>query len=213
MTTQLDLRNQDGYFDPKTDGDVVHVIGVGATGSFVVPLLARMGLAEIHVYDGDVIEAKNIQNQNYSVKDVGRPKVEALTERVNYDVGSDVVIPHNIMVETVHEDMVRLDDPFTVFLLTDSVESRLNIADNLEHEGMLQRVIETRLAIGHIEIHTFDPVVDENGYYVKWQEGLKKVSEQPDDEFTEVSACGSPLAVGHVASTLASLACEQYLQT
>lgn len=207
----LDLRNQDGYFNPDVDGDVVHVIGVGATGSFVVGLLARMGLSQIHVYDGDVIEDKNIQNQNYSVHDVGRPKVEAIAERTNHDVGAEVVIPHNTMVESI--DDFELDgSAFTVFLLTDSVESRLKIAEMLEDEGECQRVIETRLAIGHIEVHTFDPVINDNGYYDKWRKSLDMVSNQPDDDFTEVSPCGSPLAIGHVASFLASLTCEQYLQ-
>lgn len=211
-TTALDLRNQDGYFNAMTQGNTVHVIGVGATGSFAVASLARLGLQDIHVYDGDVIEAKNIQNQNYSITDIGRPKVEAIAERVNSDVGSEVVIPHNTMVESVN-DLALDGKDHTVFLLTDSVKSRLAIAEFLEDEEDLCEVIETRLAVGHIELYVFDPVLDEDGYYQVWKEGIQAVADQPvDPEFDELTPCGSPLAVGHVASMLGSWTAEKYLQ-
>lgn len=210
--SELDLRNQDGYFNAMTQGNTLHVIGVGATGSFAVASLARLGLQNIHVYDGDIIESKNIQNQNYSISDIGRLKVDAIAERVNHDVGSEVVIPHNTMVESM-DDLDLDGKEHTVLLLTDSVDSRLNIAEFLEDDGELDEIIETRLAVGHIELHVFDPVLDEDGYYEQWKQGIQAVADQPDDpEHMELTPCGSPLAVGHVASMLGSWVAERYLQ-
>ena len=63
------------------------IIGVGGIGSWLVDELTRLSEAGVHdymltVYDDDLIECKNIkQLQNYSLEDIGRPKVLSLCER------------------------------------------------------------------------------------------------------------------------------------
>ena len=54
------------YFDPLNQVDgAIHIIGVGAMGSRVAELLARLGIRKIHVWDMDTVEDKNITNQAY----------------------------------------------------------------------------------------------------------------------------------------------------
>lgn len=67
----------------------IHVVGVGAVGSHVVELLARMGFTQFHIYDFDRVEAKNITNQMFMEEDIGEDKVKAiakLAKRINPEI-------------------------------------------------------------------------------------------------------------------------------
>jgi len=56
----------------------ITVIGAGAIGSAAVITLAKMGCANITVYDHDTVEEHNLPNQFALVSCLGQPKVEAL---------------------------------------------------------------------------------------------------------------------------------------
>ena len=58
----------------------IMIIGAGGIGSYLVSFLNRIGLYEIHVFDDDTVEEKNLTYQNYNLMDVGTKKVEALAE-------------------------------------------------------------------------------------------------------------------------------------
>lgn len=61
----------------------ITVIGVGGTGSALLPLVGAMDVHAIHVVDGDTIETKNLPRQLlFSAQDTGRSKVEAAVERM-----------------------------------------------------------------------------------------------------------------------------------
>ncbi len=61
----------------------VLVIGTGGLGSPMLLYLAAAGVGTIGIVDFDVVDDSNLQRQVlYSVKDVGRPKVEAAKERI-----------------------------------------------------------------------------------------------------------------------------------
>ncbi len=61
----------------------VLVIGTGGLGSPMLLYLAAAGVGTIGIVDFDVVDDSNLQRQVlYSVKDVGRPKVEAARERI-----------------------------------------------------------------------------------------------------------------------------------
>lgn len=84
---QLDVFNPDRF-----SGDV-HIIGVGAAGSWVAYILAKMGVRKLHAWDFDHVEAHNLPNQIFGRADVGQTKVQALAERLDRDCGC-LVIPH-----------------------------------------------------------------------------------------------------------------------
>ena len=50
------------------------IIGAGGIGSFLIPVLDRVGLYDITVADPDVVETKNLPYQNFQATDVGQNK-------------------------------------------------------------------------------------------------------------------------------------------
>ncbi|HOJ49910.1 MAG TPA: sulfur carrier protein ThiS adenylyltransferase ThiF [Spirochaetota bacterium] len=58
----------------------VGIAGVGGLGSNVAFALARIGVGNIIIADFDVVEPSNLNRQQYFIKDIGRPKVEALKD-------------------------------------------------------------------------------------------------------------------------------------
>lgn len=70
----------------------INIIGAGAIGSHTAMALARMGLGNITVYDYDVVDEMNMNNQGYDIADIGRPKVEVLKEKIKKAIGFDINI-------------------------------------------------------------------------------------------------------------------------
>ena len=60
----------------------VAVLGCGGLGSQVAWILARLGVGKLILYDFDVVEASNLNRQNYSVSDIGKKKAQATAERI-----------------------------------------------------------------------------------------------------------------------------------
>lgn len=74
----------------------VNLIGVGGTGSLVLPRLARMDYAlklldhpglMVFSYDNDIVEEYNVGRQNFSDCDLGINKAIAITEKCNLSYG------------------------------------------------------------------------------------------------------------------------------
>ena len=61
----------------------VLIIGAGGIGSFMIPLLDKVNLYDITVYDPDIVELKNITYQNFTKIDIEKKKVDAMAERYN----------------------------------------------------------------------------------------------------------------------------------
>ena len=57
-----------------------HILGCGAIGSSTAIQLARMGAETFYLYDFDKVEEPNIGVSQYTYKDIGKPKVDALKE-------------------------------------------------------------------------------------------------------------------------------------
>tara|TARA_R110002012_G_scaffold205141_3_gene375049 strand:+ start:7315 stop:7872 length:558 start_codon:yes stop_codon:yes gene_type:complete len=57
------------------------IIGTGGIGSFLIPVLDKVGLYSITVADPDIVEKKNIPYQNFSDEDIGELKVQAMAHK------------------------------------------------------------------------------------------------------------------------------------
>ncbi len=76
------------------NGRPVHIIGAGSLGSKLCQNLVRKGVPEIHVWDDDFLEGRNLFNQAYFSEYVGKLKVTALVD-IARAIRPDVrVIPH-----------------------------------------------------------------------------------------------------------------------
>lgn len=85
----------------------IHVVGCGGTGSRLVPLLVQLiashpflkTMTRIFLYDGDIVETKNLSRQNFSPADVGKNKAFCLAARYSKAYGIPVVaIPEYIPI-------------------------------------------------------------------------------------------------------------------
>lgn len=70
----------------------VLVIGLGAVGSWVACNLVQSGVENLILMDADTVDLTNLHRQfGYSEKDIGRPKIDALEERI-HDFNKDATI-------------------------------------------------------------------------------------------------------------------------
>jgi hypothetical protein len=80
LVSEARFQRQLGIVSPEQLAFPIVVIGAGAIGSATVVTLAKMGCADITVWDDDTLEEHNIPNQLCKPSMVGQPKVEALRE-------------------------------------------------------------------------------------------------------------------------------------
>lgn len=61
----------------KIKGATVGIAGLGGLGSNIAEMLARTGVGRLVLADFDLVEPSNLNRQNYTVRHLGMPKVEA----------------------------------------------------------------------------------------------------------------------------------------
>lgn len=197
MTTQVaptsvDYWRQLDLFSPEKFGNKeVHIVGVGATGSYVALMLAKMGVRNLHVWDFDDVESHNLPNQVFRLKDVGRSKVEALAEIIADATG---------IVITTHNEAVVGGTPLKgiIFLLVDSMDARKDIwSGSLKFKLPVELVIETRMAIDNGRVYAIRPSRPAD---IKLWEGTLY-----SDEEAEESACTNR-SIAPTVAYIASLA-------
>lgn len=110
----------------------VAIVGLGGTGSYVLDLLAKTPVKEIHLYDGDKLSSHN------AFRAPGAPSLEGLREqpaKVDYFVGiydrmhSGIVAHPEYIDETNATQLVEMS---YVFLCMDSGPGKRAIVDALE---------------------------------------------------------------------------------
>jgi len=178
----------------------ITVIGCGATGSRVVLGLAKLGIENITVYDGDVVEQHNIANQAFGSKHIGMPKAEAIASIVKEYVDVEITAKPEFLTEDTEEDLGNY-----VFLLTDTMKSRKEIWEShVKFKSHISGMIETRMGVmeGHVYcVNPLDPEETE-----AWENTLV------DDDDTTESACGASISVGPTAEALSGIAQVQLVR-
>lgn len=178
----LDIIKHLEFFNPTTVDSDVHVIGVGAVGSYIALQLAKLGVKRVHLWDFDTVEEHNIPNQVYTQKDLGRKKTEAIR---------DHMLDNNPEMEIVlHEKYEAQPISGYVFMEVDSVELRLNILEINEFNKSIKYVFDGRIGLATGQVFSID-----------WHnsaaiENYRKLCSFKDsDADVAVSACGTTLSV------------------
>jgi molybdopterin/thiamine biosynthesis adenylyltransferase len=73
------------YISPEEQEKIKHfhlLLAGAGLGSIIAECALRMGFERITIIDGDVVEISNLNRQNYTQHDIGRPKAFALAERL-----------------------------------------------------------------------------------------------------------------------------------
>ena len=106
----------------------VFVAGCGGLGGYLIEMLLRLGVGEIHAADGDAFEASNLNRQLLSSpSSLGKPKAEAAAMRaelVNPDVRF-VAVPQFVTEENAAE-LIRGSD--AVLDALDNIQARRTLA-------------------------------------------------------------------------------------
>jgi hypothetical protein len=127
----------------------VGIVGLGGTGSYVLDLVAKTPVKEIHLFDGD----KFIQHNAF--RSPGAPSIEELKEqptKVNYFRGQYSRMRQNIIAHDFYIDasnVNQLRDMNFVFLCLDRGQSKKLIVEKLEDFGT--SFIDTGMGVLHVD--------------------------------------------------------------
>lgn len=200
----MDLSRHIEVFSPDSVKHPIHIIGVGATGSFVAMELARMGCPVLNLYDFDDVEIHNIPNQYYDTEDLGKLKAEALAEKlkainpnITVNVFTSAVLPE-------HDDEHKGIDEMAgyVFLLVDSMKVRRGLWEAAKKNKNIVHCWESRLGSDQARVYSLDMSVKD---FSKYEMDFY------DDDNAEVSACGTSITVLPIVLQTASLMIVQFI--
>lgn len=193
----MNLAKSYEFFKPSMLNGRVHIIGCGAIGSTLAENLARYGITNMTLYDFDTVESKNIANQMFRHKDIGKLKVEALAEIIA-DINPEA-IPDLRLVPEGYKNQ-RLSG--YVFLCVDNIELRREIATKAKGNSYIKAMFDFRMGL-----------TDGQHYAADWRKAdmienfistMMFSSEEAKAE-TPVSACNETLSVN---STIRAIVAE-----
>ena len=193
----MDITRHRTLFNSERFNTPIQVIGCGASGSFLVLQLAKLGIRPelINIYDDDIIESHNIANQCFLPQQVGQHKAEAIREVSSLFAGDEY---KNIRIcrERIGSERIRL--PGYVFCMTDTMLSRETIwKKQIKLNQHVELYIEPRMGVDLIHLYTVKPL--DIAKHKKYEDTLY------GDEVAEVSACGTSLTIIPSAMIVASL--------
>lgn len=136
-------------FDPEDYENIsIALIGCGAIGSFTGLTLAKMGIKNLNLYDFDKIEAHNIPNQFYRMKDIGRLKSEMIKEIIYEFCGKKEMIANGKYKKgPIFSDII--------ISATDNMASRKKVFRNIDKD-LNQYLIDARMGGQIFIVYTID---------------------------------------------------------
>lgn len=183
----MDLSKSYDYFQPEKNDSRIHIIGCGSVGSTVAENLARSGVTNFSLWDFDEVEPKNLANQMFRAKDVGKKKVDALLDILT-EINPEIA------------DSARLfDKGWTgqklsgyVFLCVDNIELRRKIVEQHMDNPYVKAMFDFRTRLEDAQHYA----ADWSDYKMK-QDFLASMQFSHDEaaEETPVSACNVTLSV------------------
>ncbi len=133
----------------KQTGQKVGIIGLGGTGSYLLDLIAKTPVDEIHLFDGDVF------CQHNAFRAPGAPNIEVFSEGVNkadyyfkiYSQMHNGIVAHSQYLDA--ENRSELNGLDFVFLCIDSGDAKRDIVEYLVDNNI--HFIDTGIDVNVIE--------------------------------------------------------------
>lgn len=196
MNTQLDVRRHMELFDPYTFSTPIHVIGAGATGSWLVLQLAKLGITDITVWDFDTVEEHNIPNQAFGLPDIGENKAEQMYQHIDWLTNTQIKVQNKKYTNQ------RLSG--IVFLMVDSMSERKRIWENsIKMKSAVKLLVEPRMGLDVGRVYNVNPM--DLTHIEKYEDTYY------EDDVAEVSACGTSMTVITTAMATASWCARQLI--
>ena len=161
-------RNGTKGIESRIEEEIVAVLGVGGTGSYLVDVLAKTNIKELHLYDDDVIKVHNAFRvagaARVSELNGKKSKLEWHKERYQVVRVKGLQLHH---MKLDDDDLSSLSAYTTVFIAVDDLESRRKIQRACVAMGILHVSVGIGLELeglnddqigGMVKIETdFDP--------------------------------------------------------
>jgi hypothetical protein len=173
------------FFDPNEVNSTVHIIGVGAIGSHLAIMLAKLGIGKFTLYDFDKVESKNVTNQAFVEADIGELKVQVIKKRI-------LAINPQAKVRVKTEGWNSNPLSGYVFLAVDSIELRHRIIKENKFNNNILGMFDTRM--GLTEGQSFGADWTKLNHRQNLLDGTDFTDEEAKKN-QPVSACNSPLSV------------------
>lgn len=183
----MDLSKSYEFFAPEMCEDRIHIIGCGAIGSTVAENLVRFGLTNIALYDFDYVEAHNIANQMFRVVDIGKLKVQALS-----DILCDINPELKDTLKLVDKGWVGQKLAGYVFLCVDNIDLRREIATACKENSYVKAMFDFRMRLTDAQHYAADW---KNAKMVEDFLASMNFSHEEAKKETPVSACNITLSV------------------
>lgn len=191
----MDISKHLDFFNPIDCNLPVHIIGVGAIGSHVAEILARLGFNDFKIYDFDKVEPKNLANQMFVHADIGQEKVYSVMEMIHSINPTAILHGHTQGWKGQPLDGI-------VILSVDSVEVRQQIVERNYFNNRISIMMDFRMGLS-----------DSQHYAADWKDEKQKESFRNSMEFSAaeakenvpVSACGSTMAIIPTIKVITSL--------
>lgn len=188
---QINSRNYLNSMDiltPLSKKVAIHIIGAGATGSFTTLALAKMGFEDITIYDFDVVELHNVDNQLYGPPHVGKAKVDALVLITRALSGINI----KGIKATVNENTV-FPEGCIVVIAVDSMKARKAIWESVK-DLSLPYVVDSRMGAEELQVYTVNMVSQgERDWYASTLHASEEVLQV---RCTEKSIMYTPFVLG-----------------
>ena len=196
---------------------VVAIAGLGALGSGVTELLAKVGVGKILLIDPQVLESCNVSRHSMGISDVGKTKVNAIADNLKnrFPHGSFEPVP-TTLTEVLKSNPQSVESADLIIALTGqwSAESFLDALAHAEEGAKLPGIVygwlEPHAAAGHAltilgHRHSLSCVLDDEGY------DRLPVAEWSNPTDIPVPACGGTfqpygaIELSHIQALVADL--------
>lgn len=137
----------------------VLVVGIGGVGGYALEALARTGIGEIAIVDGDTFNKSNLNRQIYATySSLGRPKVEVARERIA-DINSYCkVVDYHCYYTEHNAHSFDLQSYDYIVDAIDSAKDKILLIKNAQNAGVRiiscmgagRRLLPTALVVGDI---------------------------------------------------------------
>ncbi len=193
----MDLSKSYDYYQPEKDNARIHIIGCGSVGSTVAENLVRCGVKNLTLWDFDFVEARNIANQMFRQKDIGKPKVEALAELLQ-EINPDIADSLEIQPKGWQGKLLS----GYVFLCVDNIELRKKIVEQHFDSPYVKAMFDFRTGLEFAQHYAAD-WNDRKGK----QDFLNSMQFSHEEASAEapVSACGVTLGVAPTVRVISAL--------
>lgn len=166
------------------------MIGVGGLGSPTAMGLAKMGIKKFTIYDHDIVDEHNAPNQMYSLRDIGKAKVDAITDTIESMGG---------VVDKQQKKYRGQSLSGVVIVTVDNMITRSRVWKKIKNDENVPLLIDARMGAEEGRVFAIDP---NNANHVELYESTL----YSDDEAVELPC--SAQAVIYNTLLIASVICR-----